>query len=138
MMFQSKQSEMYQKGLRVGHKLMYAVVRNAFQAAEDEREKRKFEALSMLCAVGGLQRLMAPVEYIAILPSFFRTVQEDVPEELLYRLQQGISDSTEAFAFGVGLYILDCIQEWDEWLFSNGFISETEYEDRVEDEEDDE
>ena len=132
--FIDKRLEAYREGLNVGRCLMQAAMNEAFwdeNASLDEQSEREYFAMQMLCAVGGLQALMQPTDYVAMLPIFFRTVCADIPAVLFYRSQQPNTACTDSFALGVSVYINDNLEEWDEWLLDNGFIDEDEFETRV-------
>ncbi|MBQ8612034.1 MAG: hypothetical protein IJ412_10075 [Oscillospiraceae bacterium] len=128
-----KEAKAYQDGLTVGEALMEAAVQMAAVDGEGEKlnEDMERDAMKILCAVCHLEQLMEASEYVRMLPCFFRSMGEIIPETLRQYEQHAYMKYSKFFAFGVSLYIYDNMEEWDDWLFDNDLISASEYQARV-------
>lgn len=125
----------YQAGLKVGQLLMEATVESALRleygAAVLDGEKEK-KVMQLLCSAGHLYYLLPESEYIHLLPIYFRGVGEEVPEIVVEYDRVSHTWYAKFFAWGFSIYVMDSLEEWDEWLFDHGYIGEDEYGERVE------
>lgn len=131
----------YQGGLEVGQLLVKSAVESTLELEGREvvlDEEMEARVMKLLCSAGYLYTLLPEQEYIHLLSIYFRGIGERVPDSLLEYDEIAYTWFAKFFAWGVSIYVMDSLDEWNEWLFDHDYIDEDEYDARVESEEDDE
>ena len=133
-----KEVNAYRAGLDVGQLLVEGAIERGLAlegqdvVLDDAVEQ---ETMQLLCAAGHLYKILPVQEYTQLLSLFFRGVKEKVPDELAEYEKVAHTWYAGFFAWGVSLYILDSLEEWDAWLFDHGYIDADTYAARMESEE---